>query len=209
MAWAYTFDSSSIIKDELIFQTHAYPLSSVCKCDTFVQAPQMLSYLSHLSLKIPLVVHLEFGLSFFTVLSCACINITGKLEEILEKHTGSIFSLQWNKRGDLLLTGSFDNTAILWDTGTWECKQQFAFHSGEFFQLLWILCFAVGPFLAEWCTWFLFLQHHCYLLCLETILHLQHAQKTRWFTFATSESLSQFMLFLNIRFQHSNQWLIC
>ncbi|KAH7664033.1 Beta-transducin family (WD-40 repeat) protein [Dioscorea alata] len=53
----------------------------------------------------------------------------GKLEEILKKHTGSIFSLQWNKRGDLLLTGSFDNTAILWDTGTWECKQQFAFHS--------------------------------------------------------------------------------
>jgi WD40 repeat protein len=48
----------------------------------------------------------------------------------LFKHKGPIFSLKWNKKGDFLLSGSVDKTAIVWDTKTWECKQQFEFHSG-------------------------------------------------------------------------------
>jgi len=38
--------------------------------------------------------------------------------------------LKWNKKGDYLLSGSVDKTAIVWDTKTWECKEQFEFHSG-------------------------------------------------------------------------------
>lgn len=48
----------------------------------------------------------------------------------LNKHKGPIFSLKWNKKGDYLLSGSFDETAIVWDIKTGEWKQQFEFHSG-------------------------------------------------------------------------------
>lgn len=56
--------------------------------------------------------------------------ITGELRNTLVKHRGPIFSLKWNKKGDFLLSGSVDKTAIVWDTKTWECKQQFEYHSG-------------------------------------------------------------------------------
>lgn len=56
--------------------------------------------------------------------------ISGELKQTLFKHKGPIFSLKWNKKGDFLLSGSVDKTAIVWDTKTWECKQQFEFHSG-------------------------------------------------------------------------------
>lgn len=52
------------------------------------------------------------------------------MKNTLVKHKGPIFSLKWNKKGDLLLSGSVDKTAIVWDTRTWECRQQFEFHSG-------------------------------------------------------------------------------
>lgn len=52
------------------------------------------------------------------------------MKNTLIKHKGPIFSLKWNKKGDFLLSGSVDKTAIVWDTKTWECKQQFEFHSG-------------------------------------------------------------------------------
>lgn len=54
----------------------------------------------------------------------------GELKNTLNKHKGPIFSLKWNKKQDYLLSGSVDRTAIVWDTKTWECKQQFEFHSG-------------------------------------------------------------------------------
>jgi transducin (beta)-like 1 len=49
----------------------------------------------------------------------------------LERHKGPIFSLKWSKKGDMLLSGSVDKTAIVWDAKTGEVKQQFEFHSGE------------------------------------------------------------------------------
>jgi len=58
------------------------------------------------------------------------MNFSGDLKQTLFKHKGPIFSLKWNKKGDFLLSGSVDKTAIVWDTKTWECKQQFEFHSG-------------------------------------------------------------------------------
>ena len=55
---------------------------------------------------------------------------SGELITTLNKHKGPIFSLKWNKKGDYLLSGSFDETAIVWDVKTGEWKQQFEFHSG-------------------------------------------------------------------------------
>ena len=64
-----------------------------------------------------------------TVTVCCCLP-AGELKQILNAHKGPIFSLKWNKRGDLLLSGSVDKTAIIWDGRTGEVKQQFEFHSG-------------------------------------------------------------------------------
>ncbi|TQE07256.1 hypothetical protein C1H46_007166 [Malus baccata] len=54
----------------------------------------------------------------------------GELISTLSKHKGPIFSLKWNKKGDYLLTGSCDKTAIVWDVKAEQSKQQFEFHSG-------------------------------------------------------------------------------
>nr|CAD1827598.1 unnamed protein product [Ananas comosus var. bracteatus] len=60
-----------------------------------------------------------------------------ELKNTLIKHKGPIFSLKWNKKGDFLLSGSVDKTAIVWDTKTWECKQQFEFHSAPTLDVDW------------------------------------------------------------------------
>ena len=55
----------------------------------------------------------------------------GMCQQSLVGHAGPIFSLKWNKKGDLLLTGSLDRTAIVWNAKAGTIKQQFSFHSGE------------------------------------------------------------------------------
>jgi transducin (beta)-like 1 len=62
-----------------------------------------------------------------------CYLCLGELRSTLSKHKGPIFSLKWNKKGDYLLTGSCDKTAIVWDAKAEEWKQQFEFHSGALF----------------------------------------------------------------------------
>jgi len=57
--------------------------------------------------------------------------LPGELWSILSKHKGPIFSLKWNKKGDYLLTGSCDQSAIVWDVKAMKWKQQFEFHSGK------------------------------------------------------------------------------
>jgi transducin (beta)-like 1 len=54
----------------------------------------------------------------------------GDLKNTLNKHKGPIFSLKWNKKGDCLLSGSVDKTAIIWDARTGDVKQQFEYHTG-------------------------------------------------------------------------------
>jgi WD40 repeat protein len=54
----------------------------------------------------------------------------GELKNTLHNHKGPIFSLKWNRQGNLLLSGSVDKTAIIWDGRTGEVKQQFEFHTG-------------------------------------------------------------------------------
>jgi hypothetical protein len=55
----------------------------------------------------------------------------GKLKATLERHTGPVFALRWNKRGDLLLTSSADESTVVWDVATSSVRQQFSFHGGE------------------------------------------------------------------------------
>ena len=55
----------------------------------------------------------------------------GELKNTLNKHKGPIFSLKWNKKGDCLLSGSVDKTAIIWDAKTGDVKQQFEYHTGR------------------------------------------------------------------------------
>lgn len=56
--------------------------------------------------------------------------VAGELKNTLNKHKGPIFSLKWNKKGDCLLSGSVDKTAIIWDAKTGDVKQQFEYHTG-------------------------------------------------------------------------------
>lgn len=75
------------------------------------------------------VVHCNLiTIAFFRIIFCS-----GDLKITLTKHKGPIFSLKWNKKGDYLLTGSCDKTAIVWDVKAEEPKQQFEFHSGIFY----------------------------------------------------------------------------
>jgi len=39
----------------------------------------------------------------------------GKIHSNLKGHDGELVSLHFNSDGDLILTGSFDKTAIIWD----------------------------------------------------------------------------------------------
>lgn len=55
----------------------------------------------------------------------------GMCQQSLVGHAGPIFSLKWNKKGDLLLTGSLDRSAIVWNAKAGTIKQQFSFHSGK------------------------------------------------------------------------------
>jgi WD40 repeat protein len=64
----------------------------------------------------------------------------GELKNTLHNHKGPIFSLKWNKKGDLLLSGSVDKTAIIWDGRTGEVKQQFEYHTGQSHFLCALVC---------------------------------------------------------------------
>jgi transducin (beta)-like 1 len=45
--------------------------------------------------------------------------------------------MRWNKKGDHLLSGSGDKTAIIWDVKTASVKQQFEFHTAPTLDLDW------------------------------------------------------------------------
>ncbi|KAJ3297569.1 hypothetical protein HK104_000367 [Borealophlyctis nickersoniae] len=61
---------------------------------------------------------------------------SGNLKFTLRKHTGPIFTLCWNKKGDLLLTAA-DTTAIVWDSKTGEPRQQFQFQPAATLDVGW------------------------------------------------------------------------
>ena len=49
----------------------------------------------------------------------------------LKGHTGEIVSLNFNSDGDKIITGSFDKTAIIWDTQTGKLIHKLEDHTGE------------------------------------------------------------------------------
>jgi transducin (beta)-like 1 len=61
----------------------------------------------------------------------------GELKWELRRHTSPIFSVKWNKKGDFLVTGSEDETVIVWDTTTGQFRQHFKFHSGPVIDVDW------------------------------------------------------------------------
>ena len=60
----------------------------------------------------------------------------GELRFTLVKHKEAISCLSWNPLGDVMVTGSGDNTAIVWDSVTGDVRQQFDFHFGRVYYLL-------------------------------------------------------------------------
>jgi len=61
----------------------------------------------------------------------------GQLQKVLQAHKGPIFSLKWNRKGDLLLSGSVDKSAIVWEGKTGDVKQHFEFHSAPTLDVDW------------------------------------------------------------------------
>eukprot|EP01052_Picozoa_sp_SAG31_P010703 SAG31_NODE_594_length_13670_cov_2.624642_5_plen_497_part_00 len=61
----------------------------------------------------------------------------GTLVTTLRAHKGPIFSLKWNKRGNYLLSGSVDKTAIIWDAVSGQVKQQFSCQDGATLDVDW------------------------------------------------------------------------
>ena len=61
----------------------------------------------------------------------------GKLVMTLQRHKGPVFSLKWNRTGSMLLSGSVDKTAIVWDTKTGDVVQQFEFHKAPTLDVDW------------------------------------------------------------------------
>jgi len=61
----------------------------------------------------------------------------GKLVMTLQKHKGPVFSLKWNRTGSMLLSGSVDKTAIVWDCKTGDVIQHFQLHQAPTLDVDW------------------------------------------------------------------------
>ncbi|MGI9422749.1 MAG: PDZ domain-containing protein, partial [Hyphomicrobiaceae bacterium] len=58
---------------------------------------------------------------------------TGKLLGLLKGHTKSVFDLAFSQRGDLLVSGSSDRTAIVWDVRKRQLKHRLKGHRAEIY----------------------------------------------------------------------------
>ncbi|CAN0537533.1 unnamed protein product, partial [Ectocarpus sp. 12 AP-2014] len=81
---------------------------------------------SPISLFLPLFFPLLFSGSYDGV--ARIWSQDGALQHTLEAHEGPIFSLKWNDKGNFLLSGSSDKSAIVWDVARGDVQQQFRFH---------------------------------------------------------------------------------
>ena len=132
----------------------------------------------------------------------------GELNCTLNKHRGPIFSLKWNKKGDYLLSGSVDKTAIVWNIKTVEWKQLFEFHTGKF--MFFFFCF-FAHFLVKKLVFFCMavlviliisklFQAQLLMLIGETMFHLLHAPLIKWYMFVKLERIDQSKLSQGIRY---------
>lgn len=55
----------------------------------------------------------------------------GVLRSTLQGHRGMIMAVRWNRKGDLLLSGSLDGTLIVWDAKAGSQSRQYACHSAS------------------------------------------------------------------------------
>ncbi|KAI9299369.1 WD40-repeat-containing domain protein, partial [Cunninghamella echinulata] len=62
----------------------------------------------------------------------------GQLRFIMSQHRGPVFSLKWNMKGDLIISGSADTTTVVWDPETGEMKQQFELHTLAILDVDWM-----------------------------------------------------------------------
>lgn len=62
---------------------------------------------------------------------CCAVLLAGNLEHVVSEHTAPVFTLRWNKRGDLLITGSADKGTKVLDANTWRVKQTFTPHTSK------------------------------------------------------------------------------
>ncbi|KAI9352640.1 WD40-repeat-containing domain protein [Obelidium mucronatum] len=62
---------------------------------------------------------------------------SGELKYTMARHTSTVFTTKWNKRGDLLGTASADASVIIWDAATGELRQQFQCHDSAVLDLDW------------------------------------------------------------------------
>jgi transducin (beta)-like 1 len=61
----------------------------------------------------------------------------GALKRELKEHTGPVFSLKWNRTGNLILSGSYDRRAIVWDAATGQPIKSFLLHSAPVLDVDW------------------------------------------------------------------------
>jgi transducin (beta)-like 1 len=53
-------------------------------------------------------------------------------------HTGPVFSLRWNRTGDLLLSGSVDKSCVVWDPNTGDVKGRWTLHDAPALDVDWM-----------------------------------------------------------------------
>ncbi len=61
----------------------------------------------------------------------------GQIKATLFKHTAPIFSLKFNKTGDMLLSGSVDHSAVVWDARTYTVKMSYEMHTAPCLDVDW------------------------------------------------------------------------
>lgn len=64
-------------------------------------------------------------------------NSEGQEVVVLNEHKGLIFSAKWNDKGNYLLTAGIDQLCIVWETATWQVKQQFSLHHAPTLDVDW------------------------------------------------------------------------
>ncbi|KAI8606937.1 WD40-repeat-containing domain protein, partial [Chytriomyces sp. MP71] len=71
---------------------------------------------------------------------------SGDLKHTLTRHKSTVFTLRYNKKGDLLGTAGSDATVVIWDTATGEMRQQFQCHESPVLDIDWKddITFATG-----------------------------------------------------------------
>lgn len=64
-------------------------------------------------------------------------NSEGQDVVTLKEHKGLIFSVKWNDIGNYLLTAGIDELCIVWESATWQVKQQFSLHHAPTLDVDW------------------------------------------------------------------------